>query len=135
MQFQTSPKLKLQWMPQNPKLYFSIQLVLVEKIPHTHPQPHYSQLFPYHFFLLCSSHQPVNHAFDQEPRACSYMRIYIYNIPAPAKDLRYLVVMQPQCVVSQVTYRYIFLIVLWRNDWYLDTTDAEYAVHHTLGFV
>lgn len=95
---------------------------LVKKIPHTHPQPHRSQLFSCHFFLLCSSRQPVNQPFDQEPRACSEMR----KIPALPCDYA-------TCSVSPVktAYRYIFLIVFWRNGWKLDMTDAEYAVHRS----
>lgn len=113
----------LQWMPIffPPKLCFSQQRASEENPSHT-PQPHRSQLFSCHFFLLCSSRQPVNQPFDQEPRACSEMR----KIPALPCDYA-------TCSVSPVrtAYRYILLIVFWRNGWNLDMTDAECAVHRS----
>lgn len=111
-QFQPNPKVQ-QWMPKKPNSTFHNNLCWWRKSPITHR----FQLFPCHFFLPCSSRQPVNHPpFEQEPRACSYMR----NIPATAKDSLCLVIMQPQYVVSQDSISIQLSHCVWlvfRYDW------------------
>lgn len=113
----------LQWMPIffSPKLCFSQQRASEENPSHTPPTPPFPAVFVSFFspLLLPST---VNQPFDQEPRACSEMR----KIPALPCDYA-------TCSVSPVrtAYRYIFLIVFWRNGWNLDMTDAECAVHRS----
>lgn len=87
------------------------------KILPTHPNSTVPSCFLV-FFLLCSSRQPVNHPFDQEPWACSYMR----NIPAPAKDPPGLVIMQPECASGQIGW----LLLICSLKWLLDHTQTKF---------